>query len=109
MHDDLSIARLLLRPTDRHQIFPGFTVENALPPVTGLVITSLQSNCPASREGAEVGDVLIAIDDRPIADLRQAASLLQQDRDPHVALRLLHDGRTRTIVVPRIEGRLNGT
>ncbi|MDB5687408.1 MAG: protease [Rhizorhabdus sp.] len=109
MHDDLSIARLLLRPADRHQVFPGFTVENAPVPSRGLIITSLQSNCQASREGARVGDLLIAIDGRPVADLRQAVGLMLEDPDNRVALKLLHEGRARTIIVSRIGGRINGT
>lgn len=109
MRDDLSIARLFASSADQRQIFPGFTVENAPAPTDGLVITSLQSNCEASREGAEVGDVLIAIDGRPIADLRQAAGLMQRDHDPAVRLRLLHAGRTHTIIVSRFGGRIYGT
>jgi len=101
VHDDLSVARLLLRPADHQQIFPGFTIENAPPPATGLIITSLQSNCEASRQGARVGDLLIAIDGRPIADLRQATGLIEQDRGPRVSLRLLHAGHARTINIPR--------
>lgn len=71
-------------------ILPGLTVEAATPLNGPLVITSIQSNSPATGRGLAVGDAVVAIDGEPIFSLDQARSTLQKDKAGTVALRVVH-------------------
>ncbi|WP_434403557.1 PDZ domain-containing protein [Sphingobium sp. DN12] len=81
----------------RTQLLPGLTLENAEPPGTGLVITSMESSGQAARAGITVGDDLVRIDNVPVATLDQASAFLTEHRDPRVTLGLRHRDAIRMV------------
>ena len=46
----------------------------------GLIVFSVEQGGPASQSGTQIGDILIALDDTSVADIREIQSLLGPDR-----------------------------
>ncbi len=64
----------------------------------GVVVAQVEKGSPADEAGIEVGDVVVAVDGRPVADaaaLRNAIGLLRVGEK--VELEVIRDGRRRTI------------
>lgn len=93
----------LVDPAGRSDSLPGVTVENAVPPGRGLVVTSLRSGSEAAAAGIAVGDGVTAIDGRPIARLDQALGYLHKDRNRWIVLRIVHRGQARRVRLGRSE------
>ena len=66
-------------------------------------VAGLQSDGPASQAGLREGDVILALDDQPVAGIDDLYRLLSADRiDVPCRIDLLRDGRRLAIdVVPR--------
>ena len=66
----------------------------------GALVATVSPDSPASRAGLQPGDVLTAIDGHTIANPRELARLVAQDRPGQSAeIALLRDGNTRTLTV----------
>jgi serine protease Do len=65
---------------------------------TGVILTRITADGPASKADFEVGDLIISFDDRPVTDER-ALSRIVADTEigKTVAVELVRDGRTRTV------------
>ena len=50
------------------------------------VITDLEPGMPAERAGLKVGDVIVALDGKPVKAIAQMISMLQQSKDKPVAI-----------------------
>ena len=66
-------------------------------------VAGLQGDGPAVQAGLREGDVILALDDQPVAGIDDLYRLLSADRlDVPCRIELLRDGRRMTIdVVPR--------
>jgi Do/DeqQ family serine protease len=79
---------------------------------TGAVITRLAPDSPADRAGLRAGDVIVAIDDRPVRDvqgLRNIEGLLAIGSE--IAVHHVRDGRersTRLVLEENLDARISG-
>ncbi len=79
-----------------------------VPESQGAMIVELVQNSPADRAGVEPGDVVVAVNGRPIegtAELRNA--LAQVEVGGELRLTILREGRRREIRIPVEEARPN--
>lgn len=91
--------RTLCQDDETILLFPGFTADDMIKPGRGLVVTSLQSGSEAQRDGIAVGDKLLAIDNHPIGSLDEARQFLGRNPGDMLALRLMHNSRSRELVL----------
>jgi serine protease Do len=71
-----------------------------MPGQTGLLIVDVAKQLPADRAGVLAGDVIVAVDGRPILDAPGFASYLQgRDWNMPLELKILRKGAERTITV----------
>lgn len=89
-------------------LFPGFTADELSPPDQGLVVTSLQSDSEAQREGLAVGDEVLAIDDHLVRSLWDAQKFLDRSDKGDVSLHVLHNRIPRDVVLQRREIQRHG-
>lgn len=82
-------------------LIPGVTVEAAPNPGHGLVVTSLRSDSEAARAGIVVGDDLVAIDRRPLTNVRDLAGYLGRDPKSTIEIRVVHRDVARRVVLSR--------
>ncbi len=72
-------------------------------------ITKVDANSPAASAGLKVGDVIIAVDDRPIAqDIDFFVEMMEKKAGEDVILTVLRDGHRHTYTV-RLGTRPDGT
>jgi len=70
-------------------------------------ITAVMDASPASRAGIQAGDVVVAIDDRPVATIGDLQRQLGADRiGVPLAVELVRDGALRTVTI--VPGPLDG-
>jgi S1-C subfamily serine protease len=75
-------------------------LEERLGQPVGLILVGVQPESPAARAGLVLGDVLVAIDGQPLADLTQLHSQLTEERiGREVTLRILRGGEPRDVAV----------
>lgn len=66
----------------------------------GLVVVNVEPESPADRGGVLIGDVLLALDDRPVSDPGDVVAALGADRiGQAVALRVARGGRAEQLAV----------
>ncbi|MFW6339542.1 MAG: Do family serine endopeptidase [Wenzhouxiangella sp.] len=79
---------------------------------SGVVITRLAPDSPADRAGLRAGDIIVAVDDRPVPDgqaLRNIEGLLAIGSE--VTVRHLRDGRERSVRLrmrENLDARISG-
>ncbi|HYF08492.1 MAG TPA: DegQ family serine endoprotease [Acetobacteraceae bacterium] len=67
-----------------------------LPQAQGALIRGVEPGSPAARAGLRAGDVVVALDGRPVEDPRELAGVVAQARPGReVALTVLRDGQRR--------------
>ena len=83
---------------------PSLLGESLEETADGLRVAAVAPGSPAERAGLRAGDVLAAVDGRPLADASAlAAALIGADRDPaaaEAALELVRGGERLTVRVP---------
>ena len=67
--------------------------------IKGVVITSLDEDCPSAKQGLREGDVILELDRRPVANSEQAVKLSEEIKGPKVMLLIWREGRTRYLVI----------
>jgi S1-C subfamily serine protease len=75
-------------------VTPAIAAQAGLSVDKGVVITSVANNSPAARAGLKVGDVITAVDNKPItseADLRQA--IMAHKIGDTITLTILRNGK----------------
>jgi serine protease DegQ len=66
----------------------------------GLVVVNVEPDSPADRGGVQIGDVLLALDDRPVSDPGDVLASLGGDRIGRpIVLRVARGGRAETLTV----------
>jgi S1-C subfamily serine protease len=66
----------------------------------GLVVVNVEPDSPADRGGVLIGDVLVALDGRPVRDPGDVLAALGGERIGHaVSLRIVRGGRAETVSV----------
>jgi serine protease DegQ len=80
---------------------PAALIERlGLPNDVGLLIVSAEPGGPADRAGVLIGDILVALDDAPIADPAELLALLGADRvGKSVTVRIVRGGEVTTVPI----------
>jgi S1-C subfamily serine protease len=66
----------------------------------GLVVVNVEPESPADRGGVLIGDILLAVDDRPVSDPGDVIAALGGDRiGQAIALRVARGGRAERVTV----------
>jgi len=66
----------------------------------GLVVVNVEPDSPADRGGVSVGDILLAVDERPVSDPGDVIAALGGDRIGHaIPLRVARGGRAEGLTV----------
>lgn len=67
---------------------------------TGLMMLSVEADAPAERAGITIGDILLALDDAPVADTDDAQTMLGgKDVGAVVRARILRGGEVREVEI----------
>ncbi|WP_135451164.1 Do family serine endopeptidase [Tabrizicola caldifontis] len=90
---EVELSGLLLRPLDPDM--PGYGL------VEGLSVVSVAPQSPAERAGIRPGDVVLAVNRRPVATPEDLAAALDASRGNAVALLVWRDGREQFVILPR--------
>lgn len=70
----------------------------------GVVITKIDPESPSAEAGIRVGDVILEIDRKPVADAKQAVEMSEKlKKEKKVLLRVSSKGLSRFVVVERKE------
>ncbi len=86
------------------EMTPDLAASFGLHETTGAVVTGVEEGSPAARAGLAVGDIVLALDGRPVAggnDLRNAVAPLGPGA--RVQLTVLREGRERSVAVTLAE------
>ncbi|MGB9071054.1 MAG: RIP metalloprotease RseP [Terriglobales bacterium] len=73
------------------------------------VITDLEPGMPAEKAGLKVGDVIVALDGKPVKAIAQMISLLQQSKDKPVAITVQRGGELLTRTMRPVSTSMEGT
>ncbi|MFN6924990.1 MAG: Do family serine endopeptidase [Tabrizicola sp.] len=90
---EVELSGLLLRPLGPDM--PGYGL------VEGLSVVSVAPQSPAERVGIRPGDVVLAVNRRPVATPEDLAAALDASRGNAVALLVWRDGREQFVILPR--------
>ncbi|WP_136646382.1 Do family serine endopeptidase [Tabrizicola sp. YIM 78059] len=90
---EVELSGLLLRPLGPDM--PGYGL------VEGLSVVSVAPQSPAERAGIRPGDVVLAVNRRPVATPEDLAAALDASRGNAVALLVWRDGREQFVILPR--------
>ncbi len=82
------------------ELDPDMAAALALPSASGVILGAVVRGSPAARSGLAPGDVITAVDDRPVADIRRFRRAIA-DLDPgsKAAFRVVRDGRAVVVRV----------
>jgi len=69
------------------------------PKENSVVITDLQPDMPADKAGLKEGDVILALDGKPLPAVGAMIESLQVTKDKPIALTVLRDGQPKTFTV----------
>lgn len=67
--------------------------------VRGALITSIEPDSPAAKQGLREGDVILELDRKPVANADQAVKLSEQIKGPKVLVLVWRAGRTRYLAI----------
>jgi Do/DeqQ family serine protease len=72
----------------------------SIPAARGAIINQVESGAPAARSGLAIGDVVTAVDGRPItSSLDLIRMITRHGVGDHVAMSVMREGRARTVTV----------
>ena len=66
-------------------------------PQSGTECERTDPQAPAAAAGVQPGDVIVAVDDEPIATFAEAAALIQAAPERAITITVERDGETRTL------------
>ena len=74
-------------------ITPEIRSSVGLPPrFNGVIVTAIDADTPAAKQGLREGDVILEIDQKPLTDVDQAVKLSEEIKGPKFLLRIWRNG-----------------
>ena len=67
--------------------------------INGAVITDVDPSSPSARQGLRQGDIILDLDNRPVANAEEAVKLSEEIKGPKVLVRIWRNGRISFVVV----------
>ena len=67
--------------------------------VKGALITSIEPDSPAARQGLREGDIIMELDRRPCTNADEAVKLSEEIKGPKVLVLIYRNGRTRYLAI----------
>ncbi len=74
-------------------VTPEVRASVGLPPrFNGVIVTAIEADTPAAKQGLREGDVILEIDQKPLTDVDQAVKLSEEIKGPKFLLRIWRNG-----------------
>ena len=67
--------------------------------IKGVIVTSIEPDTPAGKQGLREGDVILELDRRPITDVEGAIKLSEVIKGPKFLMRIWRGGRTTYLAI----------
>ncbi len=67
--------------------------------IQGVIVTSIEPDTPAAKQGLREGDVIMELDRRPITDVKGAIKLSEEIKGPKFLMRIWRGGRTTYLAI----------
>ena len=67
--------------------------------IKGAIITSIEPDSPAARQGLREGDIILELDRRPCTNAEEAVKLSEEIKGPKVLVLIYRNGRTRYLAI----------
>jgi serine protease Do len=67
--------------------------------INGAIITHVDPDSPSARQGLREGDIILDLDNKPVADAEEAVKLSEEIKGPKVLVRIWRNGRISFVVV----------
>lgn len=81
-------------------ITPELRAQLQIPPrIRGAIITGIEPDSPAAKQGLREGDVIMELDRRPCANAEEAVKLSEEIKGPKVLVRIFRGGLTRYLAI----------
>jgi len=69
------------------------------PRIKGAIITAIDPDTPAAKQGLREGDIILELDRKPVADAEEAVKLSEEIKGPKFLVLVWRNGRTRYIPI----------
>ena len=67
--------------------------------IKGAIITSVEADSPAAKQGLQEGDIIMELDRRPCTNAAEAVKLSEEIKGPKVLVLVYRGGRTRYLAI----------
>ena len=67
--------------------------------IKGAIITSIEPDSPAARQGLHKSDIILELDRRPCTNAEEAVKLSEEIKGPKVLVLIYRNGRTRYLAI----------
>ena len=67
--------------------------------VKGVIVTSIEADTPAAKQGLREGDVIVELDRKPLTSVDQAVKLSEEIKGPRFLVLLWRNGRTSFLAI----------
>jgi serine protease Do len=67
--------------------------------IQGVIVTSIEPDTPAAKQGLREGDVILELDRRPITDVKGAIKLSEEIKGPKFLMRIWRGGRSTYLAI----------
>ena len=67
--------------------------------VKGALITSVEADSPAAKQGLREGDIILELDRKPVTDAEEAVKLSEQIKGPKVLVLVWREGQRRYLAI----------
>ena len=67
--------------------------------IKGALITSIEADSPAAKQGLREGDIIMELDRRPCTNAEEAVKLSEEIKGPKVLVLIYRNGRTRYLAI----------
>ncbi|MSU47609.1 MAG: Do family serine endopeptidase [Opitutus sp.] len=67
--------------------------------VRGAIVTSIEADSPAAKQGLREGDVILELDRKPVTDVEQAVKLSEEIKGPKVLVLIWRAGQRRYLAI----------
>jgi serine protease Do len=67
--------------------------------IKGAIITNIEADSPAAKQGLREGDIIMELDRRPCTNATEAVKLSEEIKGPKVLVLIYREGRTRYLAI----------